>query len=426
MQSDIISKFPGAAGGAFATTPRTAQGVAPNMSPIVRTLDATLNATSKVTGDAVRALGGMTALSRIPHAAMPPMDAAFRVIRDARLDAVARVAGGALTTTSRIAQGVALNTSPIVRTLDATLNATSKVTGDAVRALGGMTALSRISHAAMPPMDAAFRVIRDARLGAVARVAGGALTTTSRIVQGVALDTNPIVRTLDATFNATAKIMGNAVRVLGDMFNAPELREVFRYYAFTSSVQSAGWLPYYTITPDDVEDCGADTELVDARIESFYKTHWDIIRKDIESRMDQYQISDETKATFREAIEAHDSGLYRCVIAVLFPKIEEEFEARVPKNRDSQSQRARKVLQRAGACRMRVPQKAYGWALYGPVENHIYSRVDASNIEEFERDDIPNRHAALHGLVRYWTHKHSMNMIVLTDYIFQVLSTMAE
>ena len=27
----------------------------------------------------------------------------------------------------------------------------------------------------------------------------------------------------------------------------------------------------------------------------------------------------------------------------------------------------------------------------------------------------------MHGLVSYSTHKHSMNMLILTDYIFQIL-----
>ena len=41
--------------------------------------------------------------------------------------------------------------------------------------------------------------------------------------------------------------------------------------------------------------------------------------------------------------------------------------------------------------------------------------------EKFARDPVPNRHAAMHGLVSYSTHKHSMNMLILTDYVFEIL-----
>ena len=49
------------------------------------------------------------------------------------------------------------------------------------------------------------------------------------------------------------------------------------------------------------------------------------IRQDIESRLSQYHISEETKETFREALSAHEIGHFRCVCCVLFPTIEREF-----------------------------------------------------------------------------------------------------
>ena len=43
------------------------------------------------------------------------------------------------------------------------------------------------------------------------------------------------------------------------------------------------------------------------------------------------------------------------------------------------------------------------------------------NIADVRKDFLPNRHAAVHGLVAYSEHKHSMNMLVMTDCIFQML-----
>ena len=278
------------------------------------------------------------------------------------------------------------------------------------------------------PLEATYRA-----LAKITEVSAIALARTPRIDLGVALDqaAGRVGRPLYAAYDVVAKVTEVTANALGllstSVFDSPRIRQIVRYFSFLRDIEAAGWLPYYTIVPDYLDDCGQDPEVIDARIDSFYKNHWASIRNDIESRMDQYHISDETKATFREALEAHGSGLYRCVIRVLFPEIEKEFAAKIPKDKTgSEQQRAREILHRAGACYPRVPRKAHGRALYSRVSEHIYRRVDASNRAEFERDDVPNRHASLHGLVRYRTHKHSMNMIVMTDYIFQVLTAMAD
>ena len=42
----------------------------------------------------------------------------------------------------------------------------------------------------------------------------------------------------------------------------------------------------------------------------------------------------------------------------------------------------------------------------------------------FEQDPIPNRHAALHGLVIYSSMQNSLNSIFMTEFIFQVISAL--
>ena len=56
------------------------------------------------------------------------------------------------------------------------------------------------------------------------------------------------------------------------------------------------------------------------------------------------------------------------------------------------------------------------------LRTHAYERViTADELARFERDPVPNRHAAMHGRVAYSTRKHSMNMLILTDYVFRIL-----
>ena len=61
----------------------------------------------------------------------------------------------------------------------------------------------------------------------------------------------------------------------------------------------------------------------------------------------------------------------------------------------------------------------FGYLILGRSYQHIYEHVPPSDTAEVEKDFLPNRHAAVHGLVAYAEHKHSM--LVMTDSIFRIL-----
>ena len=109
---------------------------------------------------------------------------------------------------------------------------------------------------------------------------------------------------------------------------APHIEHVFRYTKFINAVRPTGWLPYHTVPMDYVEECGDDVSSLEAALTGFYENNWENIRQDIETRLDLYHISEETKETFREALSAHAIAHYRCVCRVLFPQIEREFRIR--------------------------------------------------------------------------------------------------
>ena len=114
------------------------------------------------------------------------------------------------------------------------------------------------------------------------------------------------------------------------------------------------------------------------------------------------------------ALSAHEAGLYRCVCRVLFPEIERVIgTGRVRKKGIEKLMGERDLAELA----FREP---FGYVSFSRFVNHAYEQVKADR-RRFERDPVPNRHAAMHGLVPYKTHKHSMNMLILTDYVFQIL-----
>ena len=207
---------------------------------------------------------------------------------------------------------------------------------------------------------------------------------------------------------------------------APYIKYFVRYHKFIESVRPTGWLPYHTVSIDFVEECGDDVALLDERLTSFYENNWEAIRRDIEARLDQYHISEDAKATFREALSAHSAGYYRCVCRVLFPEIEREFRIHFFEDKTGRisSKKMLEQLNNRGKLVDLLPREAYGWILLGRLIRHLYEEVNDSNRAEYEKDCVPNRHAAAHGLLPYATHKHSMNMIIMADYVFQILTAL--
>lgn len=205
----------------------------------------------------------------------------------------------------------------------------------------------------------------------------------------------------------------------------PDVEALMRHIRFVSSVEETGWLPYHTVPIDYVDESKGNTSEFETHLSNFYQENWRFIRQDIESRLGRYHISEETKSTFREALSAHEDGYYRCVCRVLFPDIEREFRIRFFENQ-TRSIKPEKMLEKLtnlGSLEHFMPRHAYGLILFRRLINHLYEQIKDNNKADFEHDFLPNRHASAHGLISYSTHKHSMNMIIMADYIFQILTS---
>jgi hypothetical protein len=65
-----------------------------------------------------------------------------------------------------------------------------------------------------------------------------------------------------------------------------------------------------------------------------------------------------------------------------------------------------------------------GGPVFAQVErmaDHLYKTVRTTeNVAELVNDSVPNRHAALHGLVSYRTMKSSLNALIMTEFMFRI------
>ena len=205
-------------------------------------------------------------------------------------------------------------------------------------------------------------------------------------------------------------------------------------------VEQTGWLPHYT-TPFHLIDVDeSDVAAANEAIATHYAEAWDEVEGQFLENLDGYQIDNEAKATFREALSAHRHGLYRAVPRTLFPEIE-----RVASNeiyggkRTITEQTPKGKLKAFGITSLPGVSEAardlpagellsyeFGMNLFTKMEEHLYARVgeDAAEISKFANDPVPNRHASLHGIISYSSRQTSLNALMMTDFMFHLISKM--
>ncbi len=210
----------------------------------------------------------------------------------------------------------------------------------------------------------------------------------------------------------------------------------------------AGWLPHYTTPFDNIAEYGDDAELIRNKLDDYYTSNWQNVRAKIEARISHYRVDREAKATLREALDAHEAGLYRCVCRVLFPEIERVFRKELFGNRigpigyrkfikrltdDDKSIDAfihrglydltifahltKAVREKKRIERGEEPVSESDDLIFG-----LFTDVKCEeHLESLKNNPVPNRHAAIHGLVVYSSQQNSLNTIFLADYIFEVI-----
>ena len=205
-------------------------------------------------------------------------------------------------------------------------------------------------------------------------------------------------------------------------------------------LNAAGWLPHYTTPLSLVEDCSGDVCAVRSKLNEYYEQNWSSVRRTIESHLVEYNVDEEAKATFREALDAHGYGLHRSVCRVLFPEIDRVLRTALFGRRTG-NERYREIIETlvndktlgdflpggwfdfdyfghlTAAIRERS-NDALGERIFG-----LFSRVDEDDLQRVGQDPVPNRHAAMHGFVSYSSSQNSLNTIFVADYMFRLIGS---
>ena len=197
-------------------------------------------------------------------------------------------------------------------------------------------------------------------------------------------------------------------------------------WAWCELVLQAGWLPHASVPPALIADA-ADVQDADKRLRDFYRENWPTIEMSLRASVGQSDVDLEAKESFDECLRAHALGLYRTAPAVLFPQIERVARSALLPNAmgASAANRMFEAIGKLGASEFTMPGVS-GVRLYQKMAEHLYKQVwTPAEVQEACLDPVPNRHAALHGRVSYASEKSSLNMLIMTDFIFDAISKVA-
>lgn len=246
----------------------------------------------------------------------------------------------------------------------------------------------------------------------------------------------------------TGKSLAKSMQGLFDILSKADWTPVLKVFSEIAAqgqraelVGESGWLPHHTTPFDQLafdEDERPDAAQVNALVASYYRDNWEVAAAKFRARLEGYEIDEEAKATFIEALAIHGAGHYRAAPRLLFPEIErvasdEFFEGkrRPTVQTDGGNMQAvlitglkevRKSMRRLSAGDFFAFE--YGWQLFTKLEEHLYEKVGDDPIvrAKFAADPVPNRHAAIHGIIPYRDMKTSLNAIIMTDFLFHMMS----
>jgi hypothetical protein len=204
----------------------------------------------------------------------------------------------------------------------------------------------------------------------------------------------------------------------------PIFAEIARSGAECKRIEEAGWLPHYTTPFAALANCESDSEAFHQVIEGHYRDSWAEVSSAFLDHLATYDLAEESKATFREVLEAHGHGLYRLSARSLFPEIERVARQEIHDGAlvMMTSQHELKKLAEQLSPGDTVPGGMYAMSLFQKFFYHLYENTKtAEQLEVVAADAVPNRHASLHGLLSYGSARSSVNALIMTDFIFQIV-----
>ena len=183
-----------------------------------------------------------------------------------------------------------------------------------------------------------------------------------------------------------------------------------------------GWVVHRTLPTTVLEDASEDN--LDEAIMTHYKERWVEVRREIELATSGYLIDEDSKETMSQILSAHEYGLYRLVPVAIVVEIERAVRVHLYGELVGRRDIKGKIVDEIDELLISAFQDITSAIIqHETLENHLYEHIDDDgDRSQFAENPIPNRNAAIHGLVPYSTEKTSLNSIFLADSVLQMIT----
>ena len=225
---------------------------------------------------------------------------------------------------------------------------------------------------------------------------------------------SPSVDDLSRTLRLAAQGVGRWLRE-----HEPLLLSLMETWAKFHALDRSGWLPHHTTPFHLLDPRETDSDVAGRILETYYEAEWSAVEAAFRARLETHGFDLETLATFDEALTAHRHGLYRATPRTLFPDIERKARDVLDENGMATQSGLRDLRRAVDALGLEnfTRSGVVSPKLYRMFARHLYSTVRTSErLAEVAADPVPNRHAALHGLVVYASCQASLNALIMAEY----------
>ena len=238
---------------------------------------------------------------------------------------------------------------------------------------------------------------------------------------GIANDIAKHRRAITATLSPIAGELPGVNRVLGQ--SASPIAHALFAIDLGTVLEKNGWFPHYTMPEELIAKNKNRPELNEVLID-YYRRNWRSVRRFIEQRLDRYLVDAESKAAFRECLDAHENGFYRLVCRSSFPEVERIIRVEINHNKVGQFSVQKLVRQHFDDLPVSVfPNSKFGFAGYRQFTEHLYAQVNSEDDRQrLLSHQVPNRHASIHGLIPYASEQSSLNSIFAAEYVLELVT----
>lgn len=190
-----------------------------------------------------------------------------------------------------------------------------------------------------------------------------------------------------------------------------------------------GRLPFRTIPYGSyIEEEERDVDRIAQRVNDYFDQEEEAILSDIQSGLASHNVDDEARETLTEAIENHRISHYRSTCRLLAPEIERVIREHVlalPMGKVVNAKELDSVIGDSTFEELAI-QGTHDVVVALRMMKHWYSFIDHKQgpqaIAAVQDAPTPNRHAISHGWLPYSTPQDSLNTIILTDYLYRIVT----